>query len=100
MDQLLKKSFRPEFLNRLDEIVFYKPLTRENVTAIVDLLIGGLNKRLADKQRLRSLYGARPLRRYVQHTVETLVGRKMIADEVAPGSTLTVDCVAGELVVH
>ena len=46
------------------------------------------------------IYGARPLRRYLQHTVETLVGRKMIADEVAPGSTLTVDCVAGELVVH
>ncbi len=50
VDQLLKKSFRPEFLNRLDEIVFYKPLTKENITAIVDLLIGGLNKRLADKQ--------------------------------------------------
>ena len=50
VDQLLKKSFRPEFLNRLDEIVCYKPLTKENITAIVDLLIGGLNKRLADKQ--------------------------------------------------
>ena len=116
VDQLLKKSFRPEFLNRLDEIVCYKPLTKENITAIVDLLIGGLNKRLADKQLkvvltpaaksyvidngYDPLYGARPLRRFLQHTVETLVGRKMIADEVAPGSTLTVDCVAGELVVH
>ena len=112
VDQLLKKSFRPEFLNRLDEIVCYKPLTKENITAIVDLLIGGL----ADKQLkvvltpaaksyvidngYDPLYGARPLRRFLQHTVETLVGRKMIADEVAPGSTLTVDCVAGELVVH
>ena len=116
VDQLLKKSFRPEFLNRLDEIVCYKPLTKENITAIVDLLIGGLNKRLADKQLkvvltpaaksyvidngYDPLYGARPLRRFLQHTVETLVGRKMIADEVAPGSTLTVDCVGGELVVH
>ena len=116
VDQLLKKSFRPEFLNRLDEIVCYKPLTKENITAIVDLLIGGLNKRLADKQLkvvltpaaksyvidngYDPLYGARPLRRFLQHTVETLVGRKLIADEVAPGSTLTVDCVAGELVVH
>ena len=116
VDQLLKKSFRPEFLNRLDEIVCYKPLTKENIPAIVDLLIGGLNKRLADKQLkvvltpaaksyvidngYDPLYGARPLRRFLQHTVETLVGRKMIADEVAPGSTLTVDCVAGELVVH
>ena len=116
VDQLLKRSFRPEFLNRLDEIVCYKPLTKENITAIVDLLIGGLNRRLADKQ-LRvvltpeaktyvidngydPLYGARPLRRFLQHTVETLVGRKMIADEVAPGSTLTVDCVGGELVVR
>ena len=116
VDQLLKRSFRPEFLNRLDEIVCYKPLTKENITAIVDLLIGGLNKRLADKQLkvvltpaaktyvidngYDPLYGARPLRRFLQHTVETLVGRKMIADEVAPGSTLTVDCVDGELVVR
>ena len=97
VDQLLKKSFRPEFLNRLDEIVCYKPLTKENITAIVDLLIGGLNKRLADKQLkviltpaaksyvidngYDPLYGARPLRRFLQHTVETLVGRKMIARE-------------------
>ena len=116
VDQLLKRSFRPEFLNRLDEIVCYKPLTKENITAIVDLLIGGLNRRLAHKQLgvvltpaaktyvidngYDPLYGARPLRRFLQHTVETLVGRKMIADEVAPGSTLTVDCVDGELVVR
>ena len=116
VDQLLKRSFRPEFLNRLDEIVCYKPLTKENITSIVDLLIGGLNRRLAHKQLgvvltpeaktyvidngYDPLYGARPLRRFLQHTVETLVGRKMIADEVAPGSTLTVDCVGGELVVR
>ena len=115
VDRLLKQSFRPEFLNRLDEIVCYKPLTKTDITAIVDLLIGGLNKRLADRQLkvvltdaaktyvidngYDPLYGARPLRRFLQHTVETLVGRKMIADEVAPGATLTVDCVDGELTV-
>ena len=115
VDHLLKQSFRPEFLNRLDEIVCYKPLTKADITAIVDLLIGGLNKRLADKQLkvvltdaaktyvidngYDPLYGARPLRRFLQHTVETLVGRKMIADEVAPGATLTVDCVDGELTI-
>ena len=115
VDRLLKQSFRPEFLNRLDEIVCYKPLTKTDITAIVDLLIGGLNKRLADRQLkvvltdaaktyvidngYDPLYGARPLRRFLQHTVETLVGRKMIADEVAPGATHTVDCVDGELTV-
>ena len=116
VDQLLKKSFRPEFLNRLDEVVCYKPLTKENITSIVDLMIAGLNKRLADKQLsveltpaaktyvidngYDPLYGARPLRRFLQHTVETLVGRKMIADEVQPGTTLTVDCAGDELVVR
>ena len=116
VDGLLKKSFRPEFLNRLDEVVCYKPLTKTDITAIVDLLIAGLNKRLADKQLTVSLtpaartyiidngydplYGARPLRRFLQHTVETLVGRKMIADEVLPGSALVVDCVGDELVVN
>ena len=116
VDQLLKRSFRPEFLNRLDEIVYYKPLTKENITSIVDLLIGSLNKRLADKQLTVELtpaaktyvidngydplYGARPLRRFLQHTVETLVGRKMIADEVLPGTTLVVDCENDQLGVR
>ncbi len=115
IDQLLKRSFRPEFLNRLDEIVFYKPLTRDNITHIIDLQLEGLNARLADKQ-LRveltdaakafaidsaydPLYGARPLRRFLQHTVETLVSRRIIADEVTPGQTLVVDCVDGQLSV-
>lgn len=113
VDELLKRSFRPEFLNRLDEIVFYKPLTRENIYHIIDLLLAGLNRRLADK-RLKveltdgakdlildaaydPMYGARPLRRYLQHTVENLVGRRIIAGEAVPDSTLTVDAVGGAL---
>ncbi len=115
VDERLKHSFRPEFLNRLDEIVFYKPLTRENIYHIIDLLLAGLNRRLEDK-RLKveltdgakalildaaydPMYGARPLRRYLQHTVENLVGRRIIAGEAAPDSTLTVDAQNGELVV-
>ena len=114
-EELLKRSFRPEFLNRLDEIVFYKPLTKDNIYHIIDLLLVGLNCRLTDK-RLKveltdgakslildsaydPMYGARPLRRYLQHTVENLVGRKIIAGEAVPDSTLTVDAQTGELVV-
>jgi ATP-dependent Clp protease ATP-binding subunit ClpB len=116
VSELLKRSFRPEFLNRLDEIVFYKPLTKDNITHIIDLLVSDLNRRIADKQLTVSLtdgakqyiidsaydpvYGARPLKRFVQHTVETLIGRKIIADEVAPGAHLTVDYDGGELVVR
>ena len=115
VDALLRRSFRPEFLNRLDEIVFYKPLTRENVTHIIDLLCAELNDRLAEKQLKVELtgaakqhvidssydpsFGARPLRRYVQHTVETLISRKIIAGDVNPGDTMTVDLVNGELTV-
>ena len=115
-EELLKRSFRPEFLNRLDEIVFYRPLTRDNIYHIIDLLLAGLNRRLEDK-RLRveltdtakslileaaydPMYGARPLRRYLQHTVENLVGRRIIAGEAAPGSTLTVDAADGGLAVQ
>ena len=116
MSELLKHSFRPEFLNRLDEIVFYKPLTKENVTHIIDLMVAELNGRLADKQLTVTLapaakaeiinaaydpiYGARPLRRYLQHTVETLISKKIIADQVEPGSRITVDCRDGELTVE
>ena len=116
VEELLKRSFRPEFLNRLDEIVYYKPLTKENVTAIVDLLLDSLNRRLADKQLkveltpaaktyvidngYDPLYGARPLRRFLQHTVETLISRKLIADEVLPDTTLVVDCQGDQLVVR
>ena len=116
VSELLKRSFRPEFLNRLDEIVFYRPLTRENITGILDLMIRDLNRRLEDKQLSVELtdaaksavieeaydpvYGARPLRRYLQHTVETLVGRKIIADQAAPGDVLTVDAGDGGLYVR
>ncbi len=116
VNELLKRSFRPEFLNRLDEIVFYKPLTKDNVTHIIDLMVDELNRRLEDKQltvRLTKqakahiideaydpVYGARPLRRYLQHTVETLISRKIIADQVNPGQVLTVDCKDGQLTVE
>ena len=112
----LRRSFRPEFLNRLDEIVFYKPLTKDNIFHIIDLQLDSLNRRLEDK-RLRvvltdaakdlvlesaydPMYGARPLRRYLQHTVENLVGRKIIAGEVTPDSTITVDRQGDELVIR
>jgi len=112
---LLKHSFRPEFLNRLDEIVFYKPLTRENITHIIDLMVDSLNRRLGDKglkcvltdqakhfiidAAYDPIYGARPLRRYLQHTVETLLSRKIISGEVEGGATLTVDVRDGQLTV-
>ncbi len=116
VEELLKRSFRPEFLNRLDEIVFYKPLTKDNITRIIDLLVDDLNRRL-DSQEIsvrltdaakseiidRSYdpaFGARPLRRYVQHTVETLIARKLIAGDVTSGTELTVDVDNGELVVR
>ena len=107
VEALLKQSFRPEFLNRLDEIVFYKPLTKDNITHIIDLIMKDLNGRLADKQLKCELteraknyiietgydpaFGARPLKRLVQRHVETLLARKIMADEVEPGTTLTVD---------
>ena len=113
---LLKKSFRPEFLNRLDEIVFYKPLTRENITGIIDLQIQDLNRRLAAQQlacvvteeaktfiidaSYDPLYGARPLRRYLQHAVETLIAKKILRGDVAAGSTMTVDVVEDALAVE
>ena len=114
--QLLRQSFRPEFLNRLDETVFYKPLTREHVDKIIDLQIEKLNHRLADQQIQCSLtdaakraimdaaydpeYGARPLRRYVQHTVETMLARKLLEGTILPGATVTVDAENGELVLR
>jgi len=116
VQQLLRRSFRPEFLNRLDEIVFYKPLTKENVTKIIDLQIAKLNSRLAEQQIRVELtqaakdtiveasydpqYGARPLRRYVQHTVETMLSKKLLRGEVLPGQTIGVNAQNGELIME
>ena len=113
---LLRRSFRPEFLNRLDEIVFYKPLTKDNVTKIIDLQIGKLNQRLADQQISVELtdaaktaivdasydpqYGARPLRRYVQHTVETMLSKRLLRGDILPNQTVTVDAVDGQLEIR
>ncbi len=110
---LLRRSFRPEFLNRLDEIVFYKPLTKANVTKIIDLQIDKLNQRLEDQQIRVELtpaakdaivdasydpqYGARPLRRYVQHTVETMLSKRLLKGDILPNQTVTVDAVDGQL---
>ena len=105
--QLLRRSFRPEFLNRLDEIVFYRPLTKENIRGIVDLLVADLQKRMAQRQLTVTLtdaakdyliakgydpiYGARPLKRLLQTEVETLLARWIIAEDPAPETAITVD---------
>ena len=105
--QMLKQSFRPEFLNRLDEIVFYRPLKKADLIQIVDLLIADLGKRLSARQLKvivtdaakeyivdegsDPLYGARPLKRYLQSRVETLLARKIIASDIAPDTTLVID---------
>lgn len=107
VDALLKQQFRPEFLNRLDEIVFYKPLTKGEIFSIIDLMIDDLRKRLKEnqldveftdsaknyivEQGYDPNYGARPLRRFLQRKAETLIARKIIADDVVPNTTLTVD---------
>ena len=106
VEKLLKQSFRPEFLNRLDEIVFYKPLTKKDVVQIVDLLVKGLEKRLEDRQLHLSItpkakeliadlgydpmYGARPLKRFMQSKVESLIARKILSDDPGAGDTIEV----------
>ena len=113
---LLRRSFRPEFLNRLDETVFYKPLSRDNIKGIIDLQIAGLNRRLEPQQLTVALtekakdfivekaydpqYGARPLRRYIQHTIETSLSRLILKGSVLPGQTLTVDTDGEELTIQ
>jgi ATPases with chaperone activity, ATP-binding subunit len=107
VDQLLKRSFRPEFLNRLDEIIYYKPLTKENIYGIVDLLVKDLKKRMDARQLDLTLtdaakdymidtafdpqYGARPLKRFIQSNIETLVARKIISEDPTPGTVITID---------
>ena len=113
VDADLKNHFRPEFLNRLDEIILFHPLTRENIAHIVDLQIDELNRRLSERQIRIELtpearhfvaeggydpsFGARPLRRYIQKNVETLAARMILSGEVLPGSTIRIDCVDGAL---
>ena len=98
VDQLLKRSFRPEFLNRLDEIIYYKPLTKANIYGIVDLLVNQLDLTLTDAAKDYMIdtafdpqYGARPLKRFIQSNIETLVARKIIAEDPVPGTVITID---------
>ena len=116
VDALLKQSFRPEFLNRLDEIVYYKPLGRKEIYSIVDLMINSLRKRLADKQLSIQLtdnakeyiidngydpvYGARPLKRFIQRKAETLIARAIIGDKLRAGDTITIDADENGLILR
>ena len=110
----LRASFRPEFLNRLDEIILFKPLTKENLKGIIDILMRGLKRRLADKtlklevtdgaktllidRGFDPVYGARPLKRYLQSSAETLLAKEILRGELPSGSTLVLDAENGELV--
>ena len=115
VEKLLKQSFRPEFLNRLDEIVFYKPLTQNEIGKILDLLIADLNKRLTDQEinveltdsaktylianGYDAIYGARPLKRFVQKKVETLIAREIIKQTILPKDKVLIDCKDNELYI-
>ena len=114
VSMLLKRSFRPEFLNRLDEIVFYKPLTKDNIKGIIDLLIKNLSLRLLKKRLYLEItdeaknyvidaaydpmYGARPLKKFLQSRVETLIARKIISEDISPDTVITVDYNGSELI--
>ena len=114
VDMELHRAFRPEFLNRLDETIMFRPLTRENLNGIIDIMVEGLRKRLADKELgleltdaaksliiergYDPLYGARPLRRYLQSSVETLIARTILSGDISAGTVITVDEKDGELV--
>ena len=115
VNELLKRSFRPEFLNRLDEIVFYKPLRKNEISKILELLIKDIENRLEDKniklelsQKAKDylidngydeVYGARPLKRFVQKKLETLIARKILSQEILPNTTVKVDCDNNELCI-
>lgn len=116
IDSLLKENFRPEFLNRLDEIVFFKPLTRDEVFKIIDILVKNLSQRLEAQQFTLKLtngakqfildnaydavYGARPLKRFIQSKVETLIGRTIIKGDISPGESIVIDEEGGNLIVR
>ena len=115
VNAILRRSFRPEFLNRLDEIIFFKPLTEENLREIVDIATSHLAKRLAEKRLILTLtdkakehiidasyspaFGARPLKRYLSDKVETLIARKIIAEDIAPDSEIKIDFDGKNLVI-
>ncbi|HHX54013.1 MAG TPA: ATP-dependent chaperone ClpB [Clostridiales bacterium] len=115
IDQLLHQNFRPEFLNRLDEIIFFKPLTREDIKQIIDLLEAGLEKRLEDKSLklvitdeakdviaangYDPVFGARPLKRYLQSKVETMIAKSILSRDYSMGDTITVEVENGSLVI-
>ena len=112
----LKLHFRPEFLNRLDETILFKPLTKNNITGIIDLLMEQMNQRLMDKelkveltkeakdyiveQGYDPVYGARPLKRYLQKYVETLVARLILSDEISMGSIIEIALEENQLVAR
>ena len=116
VDGLLHQQFRPEFLNRLDEIVYYKPLQPDEIMAIVDLLLADLRRRMAGRQLTLEVtdaakravvdnsydisYGARPIRRYLQQKLETLIAREIIAHDPAPGDTLRVGYEGGQFTLE
>ena len=116
VEMLLKQSFRPEFLNRLDEIVFYKPLKKNEISKILELLIVDLEKRLSDKNIKLNLtdkaktylidngydeiYGARPLKRFVQKKLETLIAKKILTGDIKPNTTVNIDCKQNELIIE
>ena len=116
VDKLLKSRFRPEFLNRLDEIVFYKPLSKKEIYPIIDLMLKSLSRRLRDKQLsvevtdeakelivkegYDPIYGARPLKRYIQSRIETLIARTMIANDLEPFTVIKVDSKENEFVIE
>ena len=111
----LKGSFRPEFLNRLDEIIMFKPLTKDNIANIIDLVIADINKRIADKEMTITLsekakdyiaesaydpvYGARPLKRYIQKNIETSLAKEILAGRAGQGDNLTVDVSDGTFII-
>ncbi|MDD6789895.1 MAG: type VI secretion system ATPase TssH, partial [Lachnospira sp.] len=111
--QQLHAHFRPEFLNRLDEIILFKPLTKDNISRIVDLMMNDVNRRLEDRQIRVELteaarryvidngfdpqYGARPLRRYLQRTVDTLAAKQILAGSISEGDTIEIDLTDGKL---
>ncbi len=115
VNAMLKQQFRPEFLNRLDEIVFYKPLNKNEIAKIVDIMIESLNKRLSEQNLsvevtetakqfiidngFDPVYGARPLKRFIQHSVETLIAKNIVADNIAPDSKIIIDSSDCDLVL-